>query len=236
MIKDLLAAPGLVWLKGVSTKSVYRDVCKRYDLVYFGTIDRRRDEYEMVRGMTHSASHSDSHYCVGTISGRDVIFVYRTDTVRYPQKPSRNFSWHILQLDLKGVSLPHALLDAHHRDETFYADLFTKFARLNKVHPSVFDGHEKAFVDHHAVYTPPDTIDSMPELLPLSTTSIIGHNFHSFDYEFFQDRLIVYALEQQATKNLLDQMIKAGLWLANELEHNGSLAGYGTISDIADAN
>lgn len=220
MTKPAFSLSSLAWLKGGSVKSVFQDACKRYSLVYFGAVDHRHDEYELIRGVTLSPSHRDAHYCVGTVEGRDIILVHRIDTVAFPGKPDRTFRWQILQVDLKHISLPHVFLDAHHRDETFYAQLFAKFVRLTRVHPSVFAGHDAAFTDHHIVYTPPDSVDLMPRLLPPETTSYIGHHFHHFDYEVYQDHLLIYALDQPAAKSLIDQMIKAGLWLADQLEHH----------------
>lgn len=213
------------WLTGGTVKTVFRDACRRYELVYFGTVSQYHDDHEMVRGVTLSPSHTDQHYCVGSVQNRDVILLYRTDKLSFPSKPTKVFRWYILQVDLSGVNLPHVLLDAHHRDETFYAQLFAKFARLTKAHQGVFEGHDPKFSQRYTAYTPPDAIDLLPRLLPLATTEVIGHSLHEFDYEFYQDRLLVYALDRPATKQLIDHMIKAGLWLAAELEKNAQVAG-----------
>lgn len=210
----------LQWLKGTNTKSVFRNACKQYGLVYFGSVDQHADEHEMVRGVTLSPSHRDAHYCVGTVNRRDIILLQRSDTVKFPKKPTRTFHWHILQIDLNHVSLPHVLLDAHHRDETFYAQLFAKFVRFTKAHNDIFAGYDDSFTGHYTAYTPPDALDVLPRLLPLATAEVIGHHFNQFDYEFSQDRLLIYALDRPTTKQLIDHMLKAGLWLANELEHN----------------
>lgn len=208
----------LAWLTGSTTKSVYRQACKQYSLVYFGNVDQHADEHEMVRGVTLSPTHRDTHYCVGTVNGRDVILLYRTDTIRFPAKPTKTFHWHILEIDLSNVSLPHVFLDAHHRDETFYAQLFAKFVRLTKAHASLFDGYDSRFVQHYTAYSPPDVLDSLPNLISAPIAAELSSRYGQYDYEFFQDRLLVYALERPASRQLIEHMLRAGLWLAAELE------------------
>lgn len=211
---------GRGWLRHRKTKNVYKDACNRYDLIYFGTVNQQTDEHEMVRGVTLSTSHKDSHYCVGSIQGWDVILLERTDTISFPGKPTKDFRWNILQVDLKSAILPHVLLDANHHNETFYAQLFTKFIRLTHADVSIFAEHDPLFSNRYSIYTPPDTLDSLTTLFPLDTTTVIGNHFSQFDYECFQDRLLVYAPDHIPTRQLLDHMIRAGLWLANELEEN----------------
>lgn len=202
------------------TKKVFKDSCERFGLVYFGAVDQQSDEHEMVRGVTLSPTHRDAHYCVGSVNGYDVILFERTDVVSFPGKPSREYRWNILQVDLREVSLSHTLLDANHHDETFYAQLFTKFIRLTKADQSLFADHDPAFTHKYTLYTPPDALDALPMLFTKDTTAIIGHHFAQFDFECFQDRLIVYAPDRKVSKQLVDNMVKAGIWLANELESN----------------
>lgn len=214
---------GINWLSHKKTKKIYKDACERYGLVYFGLVNQQDDEHEMVRGVTLSPTHRDAHYCVGSINGFDVIICERTDIVHFPGKPSTEYRWNILQIDLRGVSLAHTLLDANHHDETFYAQLFTKFIRLTKADKSIFSEHNSSFTKKYTLYTPPDALDALPFLFSKDTTDIIGTHFAQFDYECFQDRLIVYAPDRKATKQLIDHMVKAGVWLANELEANSKL-------------
>lgn len=220
MISNTLDLLGLDWFHGRHTKTVFKEACTRYDLIYFGNVDQQQDEHEMVRGVTLSPTHKDAHYCVGSIQGWDVILLERTDRISFPGKPSHDYRWVILQVDLKSAVLPHILMDAHHHNETFYAQLFTKFIRLSHASPNIFADHEPKFSGRYSIYTPPDTLDALPFLLPLDTTTVLGHHFAQFDYECYQDRLLVYAPDHTPTKQLIDHMVRAGLWFANELEIN----------------
>lgn len=212
------------WLATGRAKQAYKDICETHNLVYFGSVDQQRDEHELIRGVTLSPSHRDAHYCVGSINGYDVIFCERTDSVSFPRKPTRDYRWNILQVDLRNVNLPHVLLDAGHHDETFYSQLFTKFIRLSKADRGIFADHDPIFTNRFTAYAPPDSLETLPLLFSTDTTTILGHHFSHFDYECYQDRLIVYTPNRLATKQTLEHMIKAGLWLANELENNATNA------------
>lgn len=214
---------GVDLLVGRQTKAAFKDACERYDLIYFGGVDQKTDEHEMVRGITLSPTHRDQHYCVGSIQGWDVILLERTDTITYPGKTSHSYRWNMLQVDLKTADLPHLLLDAKRHHEAFYAQVFTKFHRLTAAEQRIFAAHDPLFTTKYTVYSPLDALEQLEQLLPLDTTSVIGHHFSQFDFECFQDRLIVYAPDAPASRQLFDAMIRAGLWLANELEQNSKL-------------
>ncbi|MBC7746717.1 hypothetical protein H7Y40_01910, partial [Pedobacter sp.] len=193
MSHTLFDVVGLDWLRSHKTKAVYKEACQRYDLIYFGSVNQQTDEHEMVRGVTLSNTHRDTHYCVGSIQGWDAILLERTDTIIFPGKPTKEYRWNILQIDLKTAQLPHILLDAHHHNETFYAQLFTKFIRLTRADVNIFTDQDSPFNKRYSVYTPPDSLDTLPLLFPPDTTSVLGHHFAQFDYECFQDRLLIYA-------------------------------------------
>jgi hypothetical protein len=74
------------FIKANKVKKLFKDVSEEYDMVYFGNVSQHSDEHQMVRGFTLSPSHVDRHYCVGTVSGRDVILLERTDTISFPDR------------------------------------------------------------------------------------------------------------------------------------------------------
>jgi hypothetical protein len=213
--------PGISWLTGVGSRHVFKHLCEKYALVYFGTVNQHTDEHEMVRGVTLSASHRDRHYSVGTVHGHDIIIVERTDTVTFPGKKPEEYTWLILQVDLKNVDMPHTFIDTGHHDEVFYDNLFAKFARLSHVDKGVFTDYDPGFVQHFRVYAPPDEADNVPRYLPPAAASELYGHYGHFDYEWYQDHLLVYSTGRPATNNLMEHMLRAGLWLADELNANG---------------
>lgn len=201
-----------------STKHTFKQACDRYDLVYFGHVDQRRDEHTMVRGFTLSPSHVDKHYCVGSVDGRDVIFLERTDTVSFPDKPSERYTWTILQVDLRRENLPHIILNANSYSDALYANLFTKFHHLRPAAPDSFTRHDSHFSTNFTVYGEMHAVDTDTSALVEGTTSVLGQHFSMYDYEYFEDHLIVYFPTTSPLFSDIEHMLKAGLWFANELD------------------
>src|SRR5690606_33919260 len=110
----------LPFLTGNRSKNVFQVACHEYDLVYLGGVSQYSDEHEMVRGFTLSPSHVDRNYCIGTIGGRDVILLQRTDTISFPSQPSKSYTWLILQMDLHREVPMHIMMNSHKYDEHVY--------------------------------------------------------------------------------------------------------------------
>jgi len=213
--------PGFGWLTSIGSKQVFKHICDKYALVYFGSVNQHRDEHVMVRGVTLSTSHRDKHYSVGNIQGHDVILLERTDTVFFPTKKREDYTWFILQVDLRNVDMPHTFMDSGHHDEAFYDNLFAKFARLSHVDRGVFEEYDPAFIRQFRVYAPPDGADSLPTFLSRDVAAELARRFGHFDFEWYQDHLLIYSTGRPATVNLLERMIKAGVWLADEFNLTG---------------
>lgn len=209
----------------VGARISLRRFANRYGLVYFGGVDRRDDEHKLVQGMTASAEHVDNHYCVGNIDGHDVILLERSDTHKFPGRPSKYYHWVILQTDLRipGKSLPHVLIEGRHHDDTFFANLFIKHAHLKPVYAGFFAGHETRFVNHFSVYASPAELPVLAKTLTPDVTATIGQHFNRLDFEFWSDQLWVYTANPVITKSLLETMLRAGIWLAESLERQRPL-------------
>ena len=205
-------------LRSRNTRAVFKEACERFDLVYFGTVSQHSDEHQMVRGFTLSPSHVDRHYCVGTVSGVDMILLERTDTISFPDKPSRAFTWTILQIDLKTRLPAHVLLNSFRYDDIIYAHLFAKFHDLRQYQSHSFAGHTEKFTSTFRVYAPMQHIDDVMTMLRTETTNVLGHHFGTFDYEAYGDQLIVYAATSSPTGHQIELMIKSGIWLATQLD------------------
>lgn len=201
-----------------STKQVFKTICDRYDLVYFGVMSDRKDEHEMVRGFTLSKSHIDKNYCVGSVSGRDIILLERKSTISFPHKPSQAFSWTIMQFDLHSSSLPHLILNSTRYEEAVYANLFTKFSHLRPYDPSMFVHHDEKFTQKFTVYGSLQHVTDSMRLISIGTASVLAHHFPQLDYEIYDDVLVLYYPRKVSTPTEIEYMIKAGLWLAGEID------------------
>lgn len=205
-------------LRAHNSRKVFKSACDRYDLVYFGHVSQHNDEHQMVRGFTLSPSHVDRHYCVGTVSGADIILLERMDTLSFPDRPSRAYTWTILQIDLSHRLPTHLLLNSQHYDDTLYRYLFAKFHDIRPYEARVFDGHDVKFAATFRVYAPTQHIDDVMTMLSPDTTAVLAHHFNIFDYEAYGDQLIVYAPTTSPSERTIEQMLKAGIWLARQLD------------------
>lgn len=200
------------------TKRVFKNACARFDLVYFGHVSQYSDDHQMVRGFTLSPSHVDRHYCVGTVSGIDVILLERMDTISFPDKPSKAYTWTILRVDLRRNLHIHFLLNSHRYDDLVYAHLFTAFHDYRQYRSQGFAGHSDMFTSTFRVYAPPQHIDDVLALLRPDITETLAHHFSTLDYEIAGDQLLVYAPTASPTDHTIELMFKAGIWLATQLD------------------
>lgn len=210
--------------KLLSTEStVFHHFAEHYDLVYFGKLHQEDDDQRIVRGITVSTQHVDEHYCVGTVHGYDIVLLKRTD--RIPQANStrtEKYNWILMQFDLHSpYDHAHVFVDGGHHNEIFYQTLFVKFARLMKADKALFGTDAHAFTERFTAYTPPDSLDDLPIILNAEVSQTMAAHFAHLDFEWFQDRLIVYSTGRMPTKHLLEHMLRAGLWLADILDTYG---------------
>jgi hypothetical protein len=203
--------------------AVFRQFAEHYDMVYFGRLHQEDDDQRIVRGITVSTQHTDEHYCVGTVHSYDIVLLKRTDRiVQANSTRTEKYSWVIMQFDLHTTyDYPHVFVDGGHHSEIFYQALFVKFARLMKVDKAMFGEENSDFTNRFTAYTPPDAIDDLPLILAGDVGKTMAHHFAHLDFEWFQDRLIVYSTGRLPTKHLLEHMLRAGLWLSAELDKNG---------------
>lgn len=219
-----------------SETSVFRNFASHFDMVYFGRVHQDDDDQQLVRGITVSNQHLDEHYCVGTVQGFDVILLKRTDKMILPNTTrTESYKWVLLQLDLhQTYDHPHVFIDGGHHNEAFYQNLFIKFSRLMKVDKALMLG-EPRFSDKFTAYTPPDALDELPEIMRSGVGETMATHFAHLDFEWFQDRLIVYSTGKMPTKHLLEHMLRAGIWLAGVLDTHAKqkLAAHGgAASDL----
>jgi hypothetical protein len=198
-------------------RRTFQSLCQEFQLVYFGHIDRHRDEDIVIRGATLSQSHRDEHFCVGTVQARDVVLLKRSDTVTSIQHPSTGLSWYVLQIDTRRHDLPHVILDGRRQPPAYYERLYTTHNRLGRVDPTSLQVAK--FTQQFDTLTTPDGLGSVLSFLTPQVMSQLGHHFHQFDYEWFQDRLIIYAPNPKASNGLLRNMLQVGLWLADQLDN-----------------
>lgn len=201
-------------LGDAATKRAIKQFTTKYHFVYFGHVDPREDEYELVRGITVSTTHTDNHYTVGSYNGHDILLVERRNTLTFPGKADSNYKWLIMQLDLTRTGLPHMFIDCHHHDAVFYANAFVANNGMQDM-STYFNDLSSAFSQHCRVFTSAATYTTARALITPKVAEALAQ-FHHFDYEFFEDRVLIYASNNVVTPQLLDDMLRVGIWLAEE--------------------
>lgn len=200
-------------------RRVFTQFAEKLGLVYFGYVDQRSDEHRLVRGLTVSAHHIDNHYCIGSFNGYDITLVERTDTLRFPGKPSKNHTWIIMAFDLHTQrDVPHVFVGLHSHSETFYSHLFTKFSSLTKIPLHSYDAYDSGFLRKYAMYAEPPQFLAATQLIPAEVANAVGAHFGSLTFEIAEDCLYIYAEHQRPTGQLLETMIKNGTWLARIID------------------
>lgn len=191
------------------TQHVIKQFAAKHHFVYFGAVDAQRDEHELIRGITASASHVDSHYTVGTFRGHDIMLVQRRSKLVFPGRADVAYSWLILELDIKQGGLPHIFINMRRHPETFYANFKLGFAKMHDV-TSLTVPLGKA-----GVYA---ATDELPTLHRLFSPDFVAamHNFSQFDYEINDDQVLIYS-NAQPNATTLTEMLRVGAWLAEYL-------------------
>lgn len=198
---------------------IYKTFASKIGLVYFGYVDQRDDEHNLIRGMTVSTKHRDNHYCIGSFEGYDVTLVERVDTINLPGKVAKTHNWIIMTFDLHtSAELPHVFVGSHNHSETFYTQLFTKFSHLAKVPIEESDDHSPEFTKKHTIYTKPDQILRAERLFTPTLTHVIGEQFGTFAIEIYDQTVYVYVENHRPTNALLESMLTKGLWLAKSID------------------
>lgn len=205
-------------IRTLSRARLYRAVCERYGLVYFGTVAGSDDDYAMVRGLTVSAQAVDRHYCVGSVDNFDVILLERSDQLYFPYKKPESYRWAILQVDINHVTLPHAFLDAHQHQAVFYDSFSAKYPYLRKNDAGLFSDHHNKFSQIFSTYSALQDIESLQRYLSPAITNTLAYHFYHYDFELLDDKLLVYSSSQVPSMNTFDNLFRAGIWLAGELE------------------
>lgn len=193
-------------------------------LVYFGFVDQRTSEDQLIRGLTLSTSHRDAHYSVGSLYNYDVALVERRDTLQRPNGVTQPHQWLIMQFDLhSATNVPHIFLGLHTHSDAFYKHLFAKFSHLQRAPLGTFGMYDKAFTDRYAVYTQPAASLTAERLFDTEMTKVMARHFGSLTVEISDGCLYLYSEHARISKSLLETMLQNGIWLAKHIDGRAPL-------------
>jgi hypothetical protein len=201
---------------GSATKRVVTDFAEVAGLVYFGYVSQQSDEHHIVRGLTVSNKHRDDNYCIGTYEDYDVVFVERSDSIH-----GRHHVWHIMEFDLKtNTDIPHLFIGSGKHGQGFHELLATKFPDLKEMNPGVSVEYPASFTSGFKLYIRPAHAPEFEQLLSPANADIIGQHFKGLVAEITEQALYIYSEKTHLSLDLLNVMLKNGLWLARTIDIN----------------
>jgi len=192
----------------------------KVDMVYFGSVDQHDDEHEVIRGLTVSTTHRDTHYAVGSYDGYDVSLVDRFDVSYDSNKKPIEHSWLILQITLENASLPHMFFKPLGHSPAAYNKFFTAFNTLHAVNSVFNQDHSQEFHTRFEVYGLAAHALELEETLTAQVTQTIAARFWPHAVEIFDGKLYVYITEHRRPEleAVLGPTLEAAVWLASVLD------------------
>jgi len=200
-----------------SARREFGQIANEYDLVYFGTVDPQIDtDYKMIKGLTASPHIRDENYTAGDVYDYEVAFLQRSKQVQLVSGEKRRRQWTILQIQLKTARPPRFLIDGRRRAEE-YGALLAAMQRWHEIgwqHVAADSNFPRVF----ATYGRPQDVAAISTILTHEVQTMLATHFSEFDYEFEDDKLLIYATNTNIDLQILDHMLRIGLWLARHLD------------------
>ncbi len=233
------------FLPSKTDRAAFGEIANEYDLVYFGRVDPRTDtDYVQVGGLTMGVGVVDENYTTGNVYDYEVEFLQRTRKVhRYTNGAEAAATrWSILQnavkktmkksdieetdtrkrtilqVKLKHVQLPHIFVCGRNRLRD-YATLINAAERWQEIGwQSLPQSSQTGFPQDFATFIVPTHVAWLPYILPATVQAMLSTNFSQFDYELFEKNLIVYSTDDEIKLEILDHMLRVGLWWTRNID------------------
>ncbi|NCU37559.1 hypothetical protein EOL96_00640 [Candidatus Saccharibacteria bacterium] len=206
-------------VKSRITSQVVRNFAEKVGMVYFGYVNQKSDDHRMVRGHTVSATHTDNHYCMGTLRGYDAIIVSRNDVIRARNKTKteKRCHWLICVVDLHTkTEVPHLYVGHSSRDEAFHAS----YEQLRPIDLGIHAAYPPHFLNDYTVYgIATDGIEIEQTITP-QVADVISHHFTRASIEIEDNTIYVYIESQFPDEQVLEKTLSNALWLADTIDNS----------------
>lgn len=205
-------------------KRAIRKFAQKIGLLYFGMVDQRKDDYEIIRGFTVSSTHKDNSFCVGSSGGYDISIVDRKDIVWLPDQTNITQNWLIMTFRLKTEQdLPHFFINAINHDARAYSSFFQAFPAISQVTLGTLEEYLPDFTDKFAIYARPAMAIKVQQILPSKVATLFGNHFWPFSVEQNEHIIYIYASGLKISGSILEAMYQNGLWLADQIDYQAEL-------------
>lgn len=191
-----------------------RALAKELGLVYFGSIDQHVDEFEIIRGLSVSNTHKDSHFAVGNFDGFDISVVDRLQ-VSHGGTRHRAERFVVLQVALEDkASVPPTLLRA---TGTEHLSSLTVLPPSMRDVTSHFSGLSSEFVTRYQLFSSPSQLSTLEQIFTDEVERTIAARFWPLSVEVSNDTLLVYITDKKITHSLLRGALSLALWLSQQV-------------------
>jgi len=233
------------FLPSKGDRAAFGEIAEEYDLVYFGRVDPREDiDYIQVGGLTVGPHIIDENYTTGNVYDYEVEFLQRSrkvqqgangqetaatrwtvlqNTVKKTLKKSdlaniKTRKRTILQVKLQQAQLPHIFVCGRSRltDWTTLLSLAERWQEIGW--QSLPASQQTSFPQTFATFIPTVHIAWLPYVLTPETQVMLQTHFAQFDFEIFDGNLLVYTMNEKIDLEVLDHMLRVGLWWARSLD------------------
>ena len=200
-------------------RKVFGKIAEEYDLVYFGTVDPRVDhDYVAVRGLTAQPNQIEENYTTGNVYDYEVAFLQRSRNAKLPNGVNEKKHWTILQVQLRSGGWPRIFIDGRSRAEE-YGALVASYLRLSEIGwQNLANSAVTNFPQTFATYARLEDVGLVQKVLSSDVQAMLATHFTAFDYELVEDKLIIYATNTEINLEILDHMLRVGLWFARHID------------------
>ncbi len=201
--------------RGYVAGRAIRKFANSIGLVYFGSVDQVDDEYRLVRGITASNTHRDTHYTVGSFDGYDIATVIRRDSLHYPDNRVRRLEWTVMTVDAHTeYDIPHIFISHDKAREI----LLAKYTQLTPLIVGVHEPHNPQFTDQYTVSAQIEQAMEVENFMTAEITNAIQTKFDNIAIEIEDNTVYVYSSHDKPTLAELQHMASNGIWLAEKLD------------------
>lgn len=197
-----------------------RHFASKTGLVYFGAVDQHVDEHEVIRGLTVSTTHRDSHYAVGSYDDYDISIVDRFDVSFDTHHHAVEHSWLIMQVSLQNGILPHMFFKPLGHSPAAYNKFFTAFNTLHVINNVFNEAHSNEFHTRYELYGLATHVVALENTITPQITQTIAARFWPHAIEIYEGKLYVYITEHRRREfeAVLYPTLQATTWLAGVLD------------------
>ncbi len=196
--------------------TVIQSVAKKLGLVYFGSVGHD-DEHEVIRGITVSVSHRDSHFAIGSFDGYDVSVVDRDDTVASGDALVHR-RWAIIQVALKHAPAVSDVILLPHDTKHHYAHAFSGLRHIQPVDMLVAEPYSQEFLRRYAVLAASHQALDVNRMVTPALADLAALRLWPHAAELKEAKLLVYITEDRLSETVLRVAIESALWLADSLD------------------